>query len=363
MAYVDLKSAFDSVDRSALWLALRGIGIPDTLLRLVQDLHCNTGARVRVGSTISERFQTSSGVRQGCVLAPALFCRAIDWIMGHMQGLSGVTVGSHKFTDLDYADDIAFPVSSRDDLIACLTGFSEASRTMGLNVSWPKTKIQSLGSSPPASNLFIAQQPVELVDQFCYLGSIIDSSGRCRPDVIRRLGIACASMNSLSKVWSSSRLSIETKLRIYQTCVVPVALYGSDTWTLLKADANRLQAFHMRCQRRILGIKWQDRVKNVTITEKTGLSPITDIINKRRFALFGHVARLHECVPAHKVLRLAMDTRSGIPPSPSWKRPRGRPRDTWIKPLLRSDISIYDQWENALQRGHGLLAQRLKPDT
>ena len=81
VGYVDLKSAFDSVDRTALWLALKGIGIPDVILRLLQDLHADTGARIRVGSEVSERFHTLSGVRQGCVLAPPLFCRAIDWIM------------------------------------------------------------------------------------------------------------------------------------------------------------------------------------------------------------------------------------------------------------------------------------------
>jgi len=78
VAYVDLKSAFDSGNKSALWLALRGIGTPQVLMGLLQDLHANTGARVRVGSSNSDRFSTSSGVRQGCVLAPALFNWAMD---------------------------------------------------------------------------------------------------------------------------------------------------------------------------------------------------------------------------------------------------------------------------------------------
>ena len=47
VAYVELKSIFDSVDKQALWMALRGVGVPDTLLRLVQDLHSGTRARVR----------------------------------------------------------------------------------------------------------------------------------------------------------------------------------------------------------------------------------------------------------------------------------------------------------------------------
>ena len=87
VAYVDLKAAFDSVDRSALWLALKGISVPDTFLRLIRNLHTNTGAQARVGPT--ERFNTASSVRQGCVMAPALCCRSIDWIMEHMKGSDG----------------------------------------------------------------------------------------------------------------------------------------------------------------------------------------------------------------------------------------------------------------------------------
>jgi len=78
VAYVDIKAAFDSVDRVALWKALKGRGVRLLILQLLEDLHCQTGAKVRSGGKLSRRFNTSSGVRQGCVLAPALFCIAID---------------------------------------------------------------------------------------------------------------------------------------------------------------------------------------------------------------------------------------------------------------------------------------------
>jgi len=98
VAYVDLKLAFDSVefecepqcwpvDRSALWLALKGVGTPDILLQLLKELHTGSGARVMVGANVSDRFCTTSGVRQCCVLAPALFCHAIDWILDNMTCL------------------------------------------------------------------------------------------------------------------------------------------------------------------------------------------------------------------------------------------------------------------------------------
>jgi len=78
VAYIDIKSAFDSVDRVALWKALRGSGMPPFLLQLIRDLHTGTTARVRTPQGMSDVFYTTSGVRQGCILAPALFCCAID---------------------------------------------------------------------------------------------------------------------------------------------------------------------------------------------------------------------------------------------------------------------------------------------
>jgi len=81
VAYIDIKSAFDSVDRVALWKALRGSGMPPFILQLIRDLHTRTTAQVRTSQGMSDVFYTTSGVRQGRILAPALFCCAIDWLM------------------------------------------------------------------------------------------------------------------------------------------------------------------------------------------------------------------------------------------------------------------------------------------
>jgi len=106
VAFVDLKAAFDSVNRLALWKALRGIEIPQYFLQLIEDLHNGSTSSVRIGATLSHSFITTSGVRQGCVLARALFCRAIDWIMERVASRTGFSLGNDHFTDLDYADDV-----------------------------------------------------------------------------------------------------------------------------------------------------------------------------------------------------------------------------------------------------------------
>ena len=106
---------------------------------------------------------------------------------------------------------------------------------------------------------------------------------------------------------------------------VPILLYDSETWTILKADLDRLQAFHMRAQRQLLGVRWQDMIKNVIISEKTGLPLISVAINKRRLALFGHVARLTDDMPANRALWTAVQSAQwSLPLLPSWRRPRGK---------------------------------------
>ena len=76
----------------------------------------------------------------------------------------------------------------------------------------------------------------------------------------------------ITLVWSQSKLSISTKLRIYSTCMLPVLLYGSETsWTLIQADWKKLDSFHLRCQRRILHISWDDFVSNDEVLQRTGL--------------------------------------------------------------------------------------------
>ena len=75
---MDLKAAFDSVYRPALWQLLTVLGVPEKIIRLVSALYTDTTSRVRVDGQLSSAFPVSSGVRQGCVLAPDLFNTGMD---------------------------------------------------------------------------------------------------------------------------------------------------------------------------------------------------------------------------------------------------------------------------------------------
>ena len=119
-----------------------------------------------------------------------------------------------------------------------------------------------------------------------------------------------------------SSLSISTKVHLYQALVMSVRLNGAETWTLLVADMNTLEVFHMTCQRQILDICRWVHVSNVEVLQRSGLSTIGDILGHRRLSLFGHVARRDPGVPAHNALRLMQKANGQLEKTarPPWQR-------------------------------------------
>ena len=85
----------------------------------------------------------------------------------------------------------------------------------------------------------------------------------------------------MNRVWRQTSLQLQTKLRLYQTCILPILLDGSEAWKLLQEDLWKLEAFHMHCQRMILGIRWHDFVRNTEVIAATNLPSVQDIITKR----------------------------------------------------------------------------------
>ena len=99
-------------------------------------------------------------------------------------------------------------------------------------------------------------------------------------------------MSALHNIWKDRYLSISTKIRIYQALVQSVLLYAAETWTPLATDTKALEAFHMKCQRQLLYISWQQLIRNDEVAATTNLPSISEVIHHHCSALFGHVVRL-----------------------------------------------------------------------
>jgi len=120
---------------------------------------------------MSDVFYTTSGVCQGFILAPALFCCAIDWLMRHCSGCFGVDVGNFHLIDINYADDAFFTTDDPTKWDYVFRNFEALAGVVGLHTNWHKTKIQNIGTGDAPSTVHIDNQAVETVTRFTYLGS------------------------------------------------------------------------------------------------------------------------------------------------------------------------------------------------
>ena len=142
MCFFDLKKAYDSVPRDALWLLLTRLGFPSKLVHILRGLHVNTEASVRVDGVLSEPFQVSTGLKQGCLLAPFLFNLYFNKVMhqvlsdlndgvefkyrldGKLFRRSGTRLPmSVHICDLRFADDVMTGCLSSDALQSFIDRF------------------------------------------------------------------------------------------------------------------------------------------------------------------------------------------------------------------------------------------------
>jgi len=95
----------------------------------------------------------------------------------------------------------------------------------------------------------------------------------------------------------------------------------------------------MQALRRILGIRWYDKVSNAEVNERTKLPDVPSLLDERRHSLFGHICRLPENTLASQALKLSIEAHTGTSPAGDWKRPSGRPRRNWLQ-QVEEDIGL-----------------------
>ena len=140
---------------------------------------------------------------------------------------------------------------------------------------------------------------------------------------------------------------MNTKLKVYQACVLSTLLYGSESWSTYARQENRLESFHLRCLRRILGITWQDKVTSAAVLKQAGSLSVHLMLSQRRLRWLGHVHRMEDGRIPKNVLygELAMGRR---PVS----RPALRYKDVCKRDLKLTDINT-DSWESLAEDRSG----------
>ena len=138
----------------------------------------------------------------------------------------------------------------------------EESEKVGLKLNIHKTKIMASGL---ITSWEIDGETVETVSDFIFLGSKITADGDCRHEIKRRLLLGSKVMANLDSILKSRDISLPTKVRLVQVMVFPVVMYGCETWTIKKAECQRIDAFKLSCWRRLLRVPWTARRSNQSI--------------------------------------------------------------------------------------------------
>ena len=339
--FLDYEKAFDSIDRDTLWKIMRNHGIPQKLVNLISSMYEGTNCRIIHEGQLSDAFDIRTGVRQGCLLSPFLFILAVDWLMkettkGRRNGLQWTPWT--QLEDLDFADDLALLSHSHEQMQAKTTVLHNLSTSIGLQIHPAKSKVLRICTQPKV-RIKVEEQELEEVESFCYLGSIIDKQGGTAAEVKARIGKAQATFTSLNKFWKTKDISLHTKLRIFNSNVKSILLYGCETLHASPMCAKKMQVFVNKCLRKILKIKWTDKISNESVWTQTKQRPIEVEIGRRRWRWIGHTLRK----PGSSITRKALDW------NPQGKRSRGRPRGTW-KRVLESDIQRSGQAWSTVKR-------------
>ena len=176
---------------------------------------------------------------------------------------------------------------SEEELKSLLMKVKAESEKVRLKLNIQKTKIMA---SSPITSWVIDGEIVETVSDFIFLGSKITADGDCSHEIKRCLLLGSKVMTNLDSIFKSRGTTLPTKVRLVKAMVFPVVMYGCESWTVKKAERQRIDAFSLWCWRRLLRVPWTARRSNQSILNE--ISPgiyLEGLILKLKLQYFGHL--------------------------------------------------------------------------
>ena len=158
-----------------------------------------------------------------------------------------------NINNLRYADDTTLTAESEEKLKSVLRKVKEEREKVGLKLNIQKTKIMASG---PITSWEIDG---ETVSDFIILGSKITADGDCSHKIKSHLLLGRKVMTHLDSILKSRDITLPTKVRLVKAMVFPVVMYGCESWTVKKAEHQRIDAFELWCWRRLLRVSWTAR--------------------------------------------------------------------------------------------------------
>ena len=184
-----------------------------------------------------------------------------------------------------YADGTTLMVEGEEELNSLLMKVKQESEKAGLKLNIQKMKIMASG---PITSWQIDEETIETVREFILGGSKITADGECSHEIKRCLLLGRKAMTNLNSLLKSRDITWLTKVCLVKAVVFPVVMYGCESWTIKKAEHQRIDAFELWCCRRLLRAPWTAKRSNQSILKE--ISPeyaFEEMMLKLQY--FGHL--------------------------------------------------------------------------
>ena len=199
---------------------------------------------------------------------------------------AGIKITGRNINNLRYADDTTL-MAECEELKSLLIKVKEESEKVGSKLKIQKTKIMTSG---PITSWEIDGETVETVSDFILGGFKITADGDCCHEIKRCLLVGRKVMTNLDRIFKSRDITLPTKVRLVKAIVLPVVKYGCESWTVKKAECQRIDAFELWCWIRLLRVPWTASRSNQSILKEIspGIS-LEGMILKLKLQYFGHL--------------------------------------------------------------------------
>ena len=204
---------------------------------------------------------------------------------GLEEAQAGIKIAGRNINNLRYADDTTLMAESEEELKSLLMKVKEGSEKVGLKLNIQKTKIMASG---PITSWKIDGETVETVSDFIFWGSKITADGDCSHEIKRCLLLERKVMANLS-ILKSRDITLPTKVRLVKAMVFPVVMYGCESWTVKKAERQKIDAFALWCWRRLLRVPWTARDPTSPLKEISPGYSLEGLMLKLKLQYFVHL--------------------------------------------------------------------------